>query len=60
MYSVKNKINLKVDEILLHAVVISKFSVALRATLYACFMPCLIQLLFEKFLREILWKFFEK
>ena len=24
-----------------------------RATLYACFLPCLIQLFFEKFLREI-------
>ena len=25
----------------------------IRATLYACFMPCLIQLFFEKFQREI-------
>ena len=25
----------------------------LRATLYACFIPCLIQLFFEKFQREI-------
>ena len=28
-------------------------SISFRATLYACYMPCLIQLFFEKFQREI-------